>query len=83
MGLNGIMTFTKDESQLDMAKKVALESLLLETDAPYLAPKPLRGKVCKPEYVRSIYEFLIALRGEDEETFINTVNANTKRLFGI
>lgn len=83
VGLNGIMTFTKDDSQLAMAKKVPLESLLLETDAPYLAPKPLRGKICKPEYVRYIYEFLIRLRGEDENAFIKSVSANTNRLFGI
>ncbi len=83
VGLNGIMTFTKDGSQLDMAKKVPLEHLLLETDAPYLAPKPLRGKVCKPEYVSLVYEFLIKLRGEDEGTFVDAVNANSKKLFGV
>ncbi|HEX5798101.1 MAG TPA: TatD family hydrolase [Candidatus Saccharimonadales bacterium] len=83
VGLNGIMTFTKDQSQLQTAKKIPLESLLLETDAPYLAPKPLRGKICKPEHVRYTYEFLSRLRGEDEEEFINTVSANVKRLFGV
>lgn len=83
VGLNGIMTFTKDQSQLDMAKKVPIESLLLETDAPYLSPKPLRGKICKPEYVRHTYEFLSRLRSENEEELINTVNGNVKRLFGV
>lgn len=83
VGLNGIMTFTKDESQLAMAKKVLLKSLILETDAPYLAPKPMRGKTCRPEYVGYTYEFLIRLRGEDENDFIRSVRENTKRLFGI
>ncbi len=83
VGLNGIMTFTKDESQLDMAKKVPLESLLLETDAPYLAPKPLRGKICKSEHVRYTYEFLSRLRGDDEDELVSSVGENTKKLFGV
>lgn len=83
VGLNGIITFTKDQSQLEVAKKVSLNSLLLETDAPYLAPKPLRGKICKPEYVSLTYEFLCRLRGEDEDVFVSTVSANANRLFGI
>lgn len=83
VGLNGIMTFTRDESQLDAAKKVPLDSLLLETDAPYLSPKPLRGKICKPEYVSLTYDFLSELRGEDKDVLVSTVSENTKRLFGI
>lgn len=83
VGLNGIMTFTKDESQLAMAKKVPLEALLLETDAPYLAPKPLRGKICKPEHVSYIYEFLSQLRGESEDELVSSVSENTKQLFGV
>jgi TatD DNase family protein len=43
VGLNGIMTFTKDEKQLEAAKKVPLDKLLLETDAPFLTPKPYRA----------------------------------------
>ena len=83
VGLNGIMTFTKDESQLVVSKKIPLDNLLLETDSPYLAPKPLRGKICKPEYVSFIYEFLIRLRGEPEDEFISSVRTNTNKLFGI
>ena len=52
VGLNGIMTFTKDGNQLEAAKKVPLERLLLETDAPFLTPKPYRGTICMPKQVR-------------------------------
>jgi TatD DNase family protein len=77
------MTFTKDQSQLDMAKKVPLNRLLLETDAPYLAPKPMRGKVCKPEYVSATYDFLSELRGENKGALTRQVAKNAKDLFGI
>jgi TatD DNase family protein len=64
IGLNGIMTFTKDVAQLEAAKNVPLEKLLLETDAPFLTPAPFRGKINSPQYVVEIAEFLAALRGE-------------------
>jgi TatD DNase family protein len=81
VGLNGIMTFTRDENQLEMAKAVPLDRLLLETDAPYLAPKPFRGKVCKPEHVKATAEFLCNLRNEDLEEFAGQTTANADQLF--
>lgn len=83
IGLNGIMTFTKDENQLKMAKNVPLDRLFLETDAPYLAPKPFRGKVCKPEHVKATAEFLAELRSEDFDDLAKTTSANTTKLFGL
>lgn len=62
VGLNGIMTFTKDAEQLAAARAVPLDKLLLETDAPYLTPKPYRGKICEPKHVRETLKFLAALR---------------------
>lgn len=64
VGLNGIMTFTRDHAQLDAAKAIPLQHLLLETDAPFLAPAPERAKVCEPKHVRVTAEFLASLRGE-------------------
>lgn len=83
IGLNGIMTFTKDENQLEMAKKVPLDKLLLETDAPYLAPKPYRGKVCKSEHVKVTAEFLADLCGEDFEALAVKTSQNAAELFKI
>lgn len=60
-GLNGIMTFTRDASQLDAAKAIPLENLLLETDAPYLTPVPFRGTICEPKHVVLTAEFLAGL----------------------
>lgn len=81
VGLNGIMTFTSDEAQLKAAKTVPLTSLLLETDAPFLAPKPFRGQICEPKHVRTVAEFLAHLRGQKLEELANTTTANALNLF--
>ena len=83
VGLNGIMTFTKDESQLAAAKEVPLDKLLLETDAPFLAPKPFRGKRCEPKHVRTTAEFLAELRGQSLEDLAAATTANALELFGL
>lgn len=83
IGLNGIMTFTKDQNQLEMACLVPLEKLLLETDAPYLTPKPFRGTICQPKYVRVTAEFLADLRGESLGDLANSTSINAGNLFGL
>jgi TatD DNase family protein len=81
IALNGIMTFTSDEGQLLAAKSIPLGKLLLETDAPYLTPKPFRGKICKPEHVKQTAEFLANLRGETVEQMAKATTENAIRLF--
>lgn len=83
VGLNGIMTFTKDHAQLAAAKKVPLERLLLETDAPFLAPSPYRGQTCEPMHVRTTADFLADLRGEDVAELAQATTANAEELFRI
>lgn len=83
VGLNGIMTFTKDEKQLEMAKTIPIESLLLETDAPYLTPSPYRGTICEPRHARVTAEFLASLRGENLESLANATTLNAIRLFDL
>jgi TatD DNase family protein len=83
VGLNGIMTFTKDGKQLEAAKKVPLDKLLLETDAPFLTPKPYRGKRCEPKHVVTTAEFLAGLRGEKLEDLADATTKNTETLFSI
>lgn len=82
-GLNGIMTFTKDERQLKAAEVIPLERLLLETDAPYLTPAPLRGKPNRPQYLRIILDFLASRRGETPAQLAHATTANARELFGI
>lgn len=81
VGLNGIMTFTKRTEQLEAAKAVPLERLVLETDAPFLTPAPFRGKIGEPKYVRTVGEFLADLRGEDLDDLARVTTANAQELF--
>ncbi len=81
IGLNGIMTFTKDQEQLEMARKVPKDRLLLETDAPFLTPVPFRGTICQPKHVVSIAEFLADLRQESLEELAAATTQNALTLF--
>lgn len=81
VGLNGIMTFTKDEQQLEAAKTLPLSKMLLETDAPFLTPKPFRGKIGEPKYVRTTAEFLSELRSEKLTDLAAATTENAKTLF--
>lgn len=83
IGLNGIMTFTKDEAQLEAARQVPLDRLLLETDAPFLAPMPFRGDVCEPKHVVNVAEFLASLRGQSIEELASATTENAAKLFGL
>lgn len=83
VGLNGIMTFTKDENQLAAAKAVPLEKLVLETDAPFLTPVPFRGKICQPKHVRVTAEFLAKLRGETLTDLARATTRNAQALFNV
>lgn len=83
MGLNGIITFSKDQQQLGAFGSIPLDHLLLETDAPYLTPKPFRGKVNEPMYVRLVAKFLADLRQESLELITQNSNNNACKLFNI
>lgn len=83
VGLNGIMTFTKDEKQLQAAKNVPINRLLLETDAPFLTPTPVRGKINEPKNIKLIAAFLAQLRGESLEEVSTVTTKNAEELFGI
>lgn len=83
VGLNGIMTFTKNADQLAAARAVPLDRLLVETDAPFLTPVPFRGTICEPKHVRVTAQFLANLRGETLESFAIATTRNAQQLFGI
>ena len=81
ISLNGIMTFTKDEHQLQAAKAVPLDKLVLETDAPFLTPKPFRGTMCEIKQVVLTAEFLSQLREEPLAELAQQTTRNAVELF--
>ncbi len=83
VGLNGIMTFTKQIQQLDAAKAVPLNKMVLETDAPFLTPAPFRGKMCMPKHLRVTAVFLSELRNESLVHLTEITSRNAQDLFGI
>jgi len=83
IGLNGIMTFTKNAIQLNAAEAVPIDKLVLETDAPYLTPVPFRGTICQPKHVKNTAEFLGKLRGDKIENIALSTNSNASILFNL
>jgi TatD DNase family protein len=79
----GILTFKKSTALRDVAKKVSLDCVMLETDAPYLAPEPHRGKRNEPAYVPLIAEALAQVKGVTVEEVARTTTVNAKRLFRV
>src|SRR5690625_6860481 len=63
ISLSGIVTFRNAEALRDVARRVPLDRLLVETDSPYLAPVPHRGKPNEPQFVRDVAEFVAELKG--------------------
>ncbi|WP_215842162.1 TatD family hydrolase [Acidithiobacillus montserratensis] len=81
ISLSGIVTFKKSVDLQDVARKLPLDRLLVETDAPYLAPTPMRGKRNEPAYVHHVAQFLAELRGETLAELARQTSANFHRLF--
>jgi len=82
-GINGIMTFTKDQKQLDALKTMPDELMLLETDCPYLAPAPFRGKPNQPSYITEIAQFVAKATDNNIEYICNSTSQNAKELFAL
>ncbi len=83
ISFSGIVTFRNADMLRESAKFVPDDRILVETDTPYLAPVPLRGKRNRPAYVRKTAEFLAALRGDTCEHFAALTTQNAQRLFNL
>lgn len=82
LSFSGIVTYKNAELVRESARKAPLDRILVETDSPYLAPVPHRGKPNCPAYVRHVAEYIAELRGMDAESFARTTTENFFRLFG-
>lgn len=83
LSIPGTVTFPKSEKQQEVARRAPLDRLLLETDAPYLAPVPYRGKVNEPAFTRYTAEKVAALRGCSLEEVAHQTTANAHSVFRI
>jgi len=83
ISLSGIVTFRNAEALREVARRVPLDRLLIETDSPYLAPVPHRGKVNEPGFVRHVGEFLATLKGVETERFAQITTENFDRCFNL
>lgn len=82
VSLSGIVTFKNAADLQDIARWLPADRLLVETDAPFLAPVPHRGKPCEPAFVADTAAFVAGLRGEPVEALAAATTANFHRLFG-
>jgi TatD DNase family protein len=83
LSFSGIATFPRAGSLRDIAAWVPADRILIETDSPYLAPVPHRGKRNQPAWVRHVAEEIARLREVPVETIAEATSANFFRLFGI
>jgi len=81
ISISGIVTFKNAKDLQQTAARLPLERLLIETDAPFLAPVPHRGRTGEPAFVADTCRFLAGLRGEDPETLADATRRNFHALF--
>ena len=81
ISLSGILTFKNARELQEVAKKLPLDRILIETDSPYLAPVPHRGKTNQPAFVKHVAEFLAELRGDSVENIAKTTSDNFHTAF--
>ena len=81
ISFSGIVTFKNARDLQDVARSVPLDRLLIETDAPFLAPVPHRGRPCEPAFVADTAAFLADLRGETRDALARATSDSFYALF--
>lgn len=81
VGINGILTFTKDEQQLAMLDTVPLDKMVLETDAPFLTPQPFRGTVNEPKHLVEVARFIAKRKGVTLQTLADVTSVAARTVF--
>ena len=83
IGINGISTFTRDEAQIELFTNLPLSKIILETDAPYLTPRPFRGKMNEVGYVELVGQWVAQSRGLSFDDVAAVTTSSARSLFSI
>lgn len=83
LGFTGVATFKNGQDVRDVIAQVPLDKILLETDAPYMAPTPFRGQTCHPAMVPRIAAAIARVHDVDDSVVFEKCRANTRRVYGI
>jgi TatD DNase family protein len=83
VGLNGIVTFTKDSAQIAAFQSVPAAKMLIETDAPYLTPTPYRGSICESKHATTTLRFVANMQGVEERYLAIQTTENARQLFNL
>lgn len=83
IGVGGVVTFKNSKKIVEVIKEIPLERILLETDAPYLAPEPFRGKLNRSDYIEFVAKKIAEIKNVDYEQVLLQTTENTKKLFNI
>ncbi len=83
IGLNGVVTFNNARKSLEVVRDIPLDRLVLETDCPYLAPVPHRGKRNDSSLIPFIAEKIATLLDMDAQELLNITNENAKKLYNL
>ena len=83
IGVGGVITFKNAKKLPEVVTSIPADKLLLETDCPYLAPEPYRGKLCHSGMISLTAQKIAEIRGETRENILKICNKNAKELFGL
>ena len=83
VGFTGVITFDQTEQLAETIDQLSLDSILVETDSPYLAPVPFRGKRNQPQYVRYVVEKIAQIKKIDYNKIAEQTAINAKKLFRV
>lgn len=83
IGVGGVVTFNNARKLVETVEEIPLQRILLETDAPYLAPVPYRGKLCHSGYIYFVAQKIAEIKKTDVNTVLEVTASNARQLYGV
>ena len=83
LGIGGVLTFKNAKKLVEVVENIPLDKLIIETDCPYMAPTPYRGKRNEPVYVEYVARKIVEIKGISYEEVVEVTNKNTRKAYGM